>query len=80
MLKKSDEEIRKSVEEFEKNLPDDRRNPNAKEIFDELISRAAKPVQPKPEKPAQPEGYTEKQTRSRSSEDTSDWRSDTSHQ
>ena len=72
MAKKSDEEIQKSVEEFDKNLPDDQRNPSAKETFDDLISRAAKPVQPKPGKPAQSEGYTEKQTRSRSSEDTSD--------
>jgi hypothetical protein len=80
MPKKSDEEIRKSVEEFEKNLPEDQRNPNAKETFDELISRAAKPVRPKPEKPAQSEDYIEKQTHSRSAEDTSDSRSDTSHQ
>lgn len=79
-MPKSNEEIQKSIEEFEKNLPDDQRNPNAKETFDELIARAAKPVQPKPERPAQSEGYTGKQTRSRSSEDTSDSRSDTSHQ
>ncbi len=52
-MPKSDDEIRKSVEEFNKNLPDDQRNPRAKETFDELISRAAKPVQLKPEKPAQ---------------------------
>lgn len=70
MPKKSDEEIQKSVEEFDNKLPDDQRNPNAKETFDELISRAAKPVQPRPEKPAQSEGYSGKQTRSRSSEDT----------
>ena len=51
-MPKSDDEIRKSVEEFNKNLPDDQRNPRAKETFDELISHAAKPVQLKPEKPA----------------------------
>lgn len=79
-MPKSDEEIQKSIEEFDKNLPDDQRNPNAKETFDDLISRAAKPVQPKPEKPAQSEDYNGKQTRSRSSEDTLDSRSDTSHQ
>jgi hypothetical protein len=50
-----DDEIKHRVQSFDDNLPEDQRNPHAKETFDKLIARAAQPVQSKPETPAQSE-------------------------
>jgi hypothetical protein len=80
MPKKSDEEIRKSIKQLEESLPESKCNPDTKEDTERLIARAAQPL-PKDENRQHPgERYSEKQTRSRKAEDTSDSRSDTSHQ
>lgn len=80
MPNKSDEEIRKGIKRFEESLPESERNPNVQEDTECLIERAAQPV-PKDEDTLRPdERYTEKQTHSHKAEDTSDSRSDTSHQ
>lgn len=76
----NDNQVKKRAEQWEQSIPGSERNPQAKETFDDLISRAAKPVQPKLEKSAQSADYTDKQTHSRSSEDISGSHSDTSHQ
>ena len=80
MPDKSDEEIRKSIKKYEESLPDSERNPNVEEDTKRLIERTSQPLQSKPEKQRPADGYTEKQTHSRSSEDTSDSHNDTSHQ
>jgi hypothetical protein len=72
MPDKSDEEIRKSIKKYEESLPDFERNPNAQEDAERLIERAAQPLPAKPEKQQHPDGYSDKQTRSRNIEDTSD--------
>ena len=80
MPDKPDEEIRKSVKKYEESLPDSELNPNAQEDTERLIERAAQPL-PKDVGTPRPDGrYTEKQTRSHKAEDTSDSRSDMSHQ
>lgn len=63
---------------FIDNLPFEQVNPEAEETFDAAISRAAQPPQSKPETPDSDDDYTDIQTRSRTTEDTSDSRSDTS--
>ena len=63
---------------FIDNLPSEQVNPNAQEIFEETIERAAQPQQSRPETPDSDDGYTDRQTRSHMIEDTSDSRSDTS--
>lgn len=80
MASKSDEEIRKSIKKYEESLPNLERNPNAEEDIERLIVRAAQPLSSKPGKPRRPDSYTGRQTRSRTTEDTSDSHGDTSHQ
>lgn len=72
MPDKSDEEIRKSIKKYEEGLPDSERNPNVQKDVEEAIERASQPLPSKPEKPRRPDGYTDTQTRSRNTEDTSD--------
>jgi len=72
MPKKSDEEIRKSIKKYEEELPDSARNPNAQEDVERLIERASRPLPAKPEKQLHPDGYTDTQTHSHKTEDTSD--------
>lgn len=72
MPDKSDEEIRKSIKKYEELLPDAERNPNVQEDVEGIIERASQPLPAKPEK-QQPDGdYTDTQTHSRNTEDTSD--------
>lgn len=80
MPNKSDEEIRKSIKQFEESLPESERNPDAQEDTAHLIERAAQPLPKDEDTPRPDERYIEKQTRSRKAEDTSDSHSDTSHQ
>lgn len=65
---------------FIDNLAPGQVNPNAQETFEEVISRVAQPQQSKPETPDSDDDYTDRQTHSHKAEDTSDSRSDTSHQ
>jgi hypothetical protein len=67
----TDDQVKKRMEQFDKNLPADQRNPNAKEIFDRTIERASQPVQASSETPAQSADYNDKRTRPHKSEDTS---------
>ena len=69
---KSDDEIRKSIKQYEESLPDAERNPRAKEDIETLIERAAQPLPSKPEKRPPADGYNDRQTHSRTAEDTSD--------
>lgn len=62
--------IKQNVQAFDDNLPDNQRNPQSKEAFDELMKRAAQPEQPSKGTQAQSDDYNDTQTRSRSSEDT----------
>ena len=62
------------------NLSPDQVNPDAQATFEDAIAHAAKPKQSAPETPDAADGYTDTQTRSRNTEDTSDSHSDTSHQ
>ncbi len=72
MPDKSDEEIRKSIKKYEESLPDSERNPNVQKDVEETIERASQPLPTKPEK-QQPDGdYTDTQTHSHKTEDTSD--------
>jgi hypothetical protein len=79
MPNKPDEEIRKSIKKYEESLPDSERNPNAQKDIEGAIERAAQPLPSKPEKPPRPDGYTDTQTHSHNTEDTSGSHSDTSH-
>lgn len=65
---------------FINKLPPEQVNPNAQETFDSAISHAAQPQQSEPETPDSDDDYTDTQTHSHRAEDTSDSRSDTSHQ
>jgi len=80
MPNKSDEEIRQNIKRFEESLPESERNPAAKEDTERLIERAGQPLPKDEDRPHPDERYSEKQTRSHKAEDTSDSRSDTSHQ
>ncbi len=71
-MPKSDEEIRKSINNYDELLPESERNPNVKEDVELLIERAAQLLSAKPGKPRRPGGYTGKQTHPRKTEDTSD--------
>lgn len=72
MPDKPDEEIRKSIKQYERSLPDMERNPNVQEDTNRLIERASRPLPVKPEK-QQPDGdYSDTQTRLHKTEDTSD--------
>lgn len=61
-------------------LPPDQVNPKAKETFEDAIGRAAQLQRSKPETPDSDDDYSDRQTRSHKTEDTSDSHSDTSHQ
>jgi hypothetical protein len=72
MPDKSDEEIRKSIKKYEESLPDSERNPNVEDDTKRLIERASQPLPAKPEKQQPDDGYTDTQTHSHNTEDTSD--------
>lgn len=72
MPDKSDEEIRESIKRYEKSLPDSERNPNVEDDTKRLIERVSQPLPVKPEKQQPDDDYTDTQTRSRNTEDTSD--------
>ena len=78
-MNQSDDETRKKVKQFEESLLESERNPNAKENLEQLIERAAQPLPKGGDTPRPDERYTETQTHSRSTEDTSEKHSDTSH-
>jgi hypothetical protein len=65
---------------FIDNLPADQANPDAVQVFDNAIERAAQPLQSKPETPEQSDDYNDTQTPSDTTANTSDSHSDTSHQ
>lgn len=71
-MPKSNEEIRKSIAEWEKKLPESERNPSVKEDVEKILKQAAQPLESKPGTPRRSGGYSGKQTRSRKAEDTSD--------
>jgi len=63
------------------NLPEDQKNSDPKTKFDELVALASTtPVLKDSEQSAVDEGYNGKQTHSHKAEDTSEKRSDKSHQ
>ena len=56
---------------FVDNLPDEAVNPDAQATFDDAIARAAQPKRSEPETPEPSDGYSDTQTHSRKTEDTS---------
>jgi hypothetical protein len=56
----TDEERQKSLERWHAYLHEDQQNQNAKETFDEITERAAKPEKSESEKPAQSDSYNGK--------------------
>lgn len=52
-------------------LPDEQKNDNAEQIFDEAIARAAQPPRSESETPDFSDGYSDRQTHSDTTEDTS---------
>lgn len=56
---------------FLDSLPDNQKNDNTEQIFDEAIERAAQPKRSGPEAPDSSDGYSDTQTRSDTTEDTS---------
>lgn len=57
---------------FIDNLPDDQKNENVEQIFNDAIARAAQPKQSVQEKSTEADdGYSDTQTRSDTTEDTS---------
>ena len=80
MPNKRDEENRNNIKKYEESLPDSERNPNVQENAERLIELAAQPLPRDVGTPRPDERYSEKQTRSHKTGDTSDSRSDTSHQ
>ena len=79
-MPKSDEEIRKSIKQYEQSLPDSEINPKADEDIQRLIVRAAQPLSSKPGKPRSSGSYSGRRTRSHKAEDTSGSQNDKSHQ
>ena len=71
-MPKSNEEIRKSIAQYEQKLPESERNPNVKEDVEQILKQAAQPLVSKPGKPRRSGGYTGKRTRSHKAADTSD--------
>ena len=53
------------------NLPNEQKNDNAEQLFDDAIERAAQPTQSDQETPDSSNGYTDTQTHSDTAEDTS---------
>ena len=78
-MPKDEEEIRKSISKYEESLSDAERNPGVQKDVENLIERAAQPLVVKRGKPRRSGGYTDTQTHSHNTEDTSDSHSDTSH-
>ena len=76
----SDEEVSKKVKAYEKSLPDSDHNPNAQADFEQLIERASKPLPKDAGTLPTGERYSEKQTRSGKTADTSAKRRGKSHQ
>lgn len=72
MPHKSDEEIRKSIKQYEETLPDTEKNPNVQADVERTIERASQPLPTKPEKQPRLGDYTDTQTRSHNTEDISD--------
>lgn len=72
MPNKSDEEIRASIKQYEESLPESERNPNVQEDVERTIERASQPLPSKPEKQPRRGDYTDTQTHSHKTEDTSD--------
>lgn len=59
-------------QDFLDNLPEDQKNTNAEQTFNEAIERAAQPKQSEPEKSTEADdGYSDTQTHSDTAEDTS---------
>ena len=56
---------------FIDNLPDEQKNGNAEQLFDDAIERAAQPKLSSQETPDSSDGYTDTQTHSDKAEDTS---------
>lgn len=52
-------------------LPEDQKNENAEQVFDDAIARAAQPKQSAQETPDAADGYSDTQTHSDTTEDTS---------
>jgi hypothetical protein len=75
-MPKSDEEIRKSIKQYEKSLPDSTRNPHAKEDVESLIARASQPLPSLQGKRRRADDYTDRQTRLRKAVNTSGKRSE----
>lgn len=63
---------------FLDNLSEDQVNENAEQKLDKAIARAAQQSRSKPETLEPADGYSDTQTHSDTTADTSDWRSDTS--
>lgn len=56
---------------FLDSLPDDEKRDDVEQIFDDTIARAAQPPRSIPETPAADDDYSDRQTRSNTTEDTS---------
>ncbi len=72
----SDEERQQFID----NLPDDEKRDDAEQVFDNAIARAAQPPRSGLETLEPSDDYSDRQTRSDTTEDTSHSHSDTSHQ
>jgi len=72
MPKKSEEEIRNSIKKYEESLSDSERNYSAKTDVERTIERASQPLPSKQEKQPRRGDYTDTQTHSHKTEDTSD--------
>ena len=66
-------------QDFLDSLPDDQLNEDAEQKLDKAIERAAQQSRSGREKPAADDDYNGTQTRSDTTEDTSDSHNDTSH-
>ncbi len=63
----NDNDVQHRVQAFDDNLPEDQRNPHAKETFDKLTRRATQPQQSNQGIQAASDDYSEKKTHSDSS-------------
>ncbi len=60
---KPNDESKKRLEEWYKNLPPEQRRAHSKETFDETVIRASQPEPASPETKVRPAGYNAKRTR-----------------
>ena len=67
-------------QQFLDNLPEDEKRDNAEQIFDDAIAHAAQPPRSVPETPGSSDDYSDTQTHSDTTADTSHSHSDMSHQ